>query len=420
MSSSLKTIERSQDFFSIITNPVNIRQAYFDAVLKFDTDSKSGRYRGIDGTKMDTVDFISKDVLASVRDEIVNLSKISPAYMVTIPKKNGKKRKIYVYSLKERIKAEAIYRALLPFFDAYFSPYLFSYRSSHPSYYAARSAVRRYKRYYGSNYVLVADIADYADTIDHSILMKKLRKVGLDEKTLTLLELFIKTDTFEEGTLVERPRGVLTGTPLYALLSNFYMDEFDKWAGKRVALYRRVGDDIIAFDKDRRKIADVHAKLLQTVDKLKLKLNTDKVRLIPDSEEFKFLGYSFKRGRIGFDESSKERIVARWKQQLMRARRKSTGKKIQHVRSLAAKKNRSNNLSDQFAELLNQKMLVNDTAQVREISEHFFKLLTTLFADSASPKNRREARELMMKTNAPNFFKLYLDLHYRKNYAHSR
>jgi hypothetical protein len=404
------------DTFDSIIDLENIRKAYLDLVLKFDKVSKSMRYRGVDGIKMSTLDFISEDILTSIRSEMIAGKKISPAYMATIPKKNGKKRKIYVYSVKERIKAEAIYRVLWPIFDTYFSPYLFSYRSSHPSYYAAKSAVRRYKRFYGENHVLVTDISNYADTIDHSILLKKLTELGIDMKTLELLELFIKTDTIENGSLIRRPMGVLTGTPLYAILSNFYMDEFDKWAGKKVAFYRRVGDDIIAMDKNEQRIREVSDRLTETVRLLKLELNKDKARLIKDTEEFKFLGYSFKNKKIGFDESSMNKALTSWKKSVGHKRNRSDAKKIRHVRSLS-RFNSKKNIHDQFDQLIKQKILVDDTEQIKEFSERHFKVLTSFFKGSYSPKKRRVTKGLLSKTEVPSLFKSYIKIRYPKKHA---
>ncbi|MDD5165397.1 MAG: reverse transcriptase domain-containing protein [Candidatus Pacebacteria bacterium] len=404
-----------ENAFDLITSSENITHAYTDLVRKFDEESKAGRYRGVDGIKLNTLNFSSTEEIPVIRQEMRDLKKIRPAYMQTIPKKNGKKRKIFVYSIKERIKAEAIYRVLLPFFDSYFSPFLFSYRSSHPSYYAARSATRRYKRYYGEDHVLVTDISDYADTIDHDILLKKLLGLGLDARTLRLLELFIKTNTLEDGVLIERPRGVLTGTPLYALLSNFYMDDFDKWAGKSVALYRRVGDDIIAMDKDAKKVAHVGSELAKTVQDLKVRLNTDKAKLIPSTQPFKFLGYSFRAGKISFDESSRNKALASWKRDIFSSRAKSVSAKMKHIRSLIMEG--TDNFDNQFTQLIDQKRLVDDDAYMKQFSEKLFHMLTVYFKGRYTPKNRREVEPVLRKTGIRSLFEYYREVRYPKKHV---
>lgn len=400
--------------FERIIDLENIKGAYFDLALKFDKDSKSNRYRGIDGTNLSALDFISESSCASIRFEMLSFAPISPAYAGHIPKKNGKKRTIHVYPIRERIKAEAIYRVLMPLFDAYFSPYLFSYRSSHPSYYAARSVVRRYKRHYGENFVLVTDISDYADTIDHDILTKKLKDLGIDEGTRKLLDLFIKTDVLDRGALVKRPRGVLTGTPLYAILSNLYMDEFDKWAGKTVSLYRRVGDDIIAMDKNRAKIDQIHERLSDTVESLGLRLNADKGKNIRDTEEFKFLGYSFKNGLIGFDASSRKKALASWERALFQRRARSEKAKTRHLRSLVRKG--ADSWNNQFEQLFKSKALVDDTSQVKEFSEKVFAMITSFLKGSCTQKNRRLSEDAMRKSGLSSLFSHYMAMRSTKKY----
>jgi len=415
----------NDEIFRKIVDPINIKEAFFDLIAKFEDDTKTNRYKGVDGLSVSDTDSSSENIFPAVRQEMLNFNKISPAYRTFIPKKDGKKRNIHVYSIKERLKAEAIYRVLFPIFNNYFSDFLFSYRPSHPSYYAARSAVRRYKRYYGNNYVLVADISSYADTINHDILLQKLRSVeielGIDQSTQKLLELFIKTQTIEDGVLINKHKGVLTGTPLYVLLSNFYMDAFDKWAGKSVAFYRRVGDDVIAMDKSAEKIELLQKRLLETTDSLKIDLNNKKGRLIRDTEEFKFLGYVFKNGKIGIDQSSVKKIVAKWnKQVLFASKSKNLSKKHKHIRSLVDSK--EERLEMQFSQIIEQKRLVDDTEQIKKLSDTFFIILTSYFTGSYTHKNRRLANSEMKKTKIKSLFSHYLTLrhHKKKKYAKNK
>lgn len=398
--------------FDSITSLENIRGAYFDLVRKFDEGSKSARYKGIDGQNVFNLDFASEEVFLDIQREMVSFTEIAPAYMATIPKKDGKKRKVYVYSIRERIKAEAIYRVLEPIFDSYLSDFLFSYRSSHPSYYAARSVVRRYKRHFGHNHVLVTDIRDYSDTIDHDILLKKLGALGIDANTLKLLQLFIQTKTIEAGKLITRPSGVLTGTPLYALLSNFYMDNFDKWAGKYVAFYRRVGDDMIAMDKDATKIRVVYERLNVTVKELKLRTNENKVSLIRDIEPFKFLGYQFKDGRVGFDNSSMQKACSKWIGDMRRHKGKSLDSKVRHLQRLNSRKTGSPN--HEFSMLLEQKVLVDDTSHIQQFSDSLTGSLASYLFGYNTPNKRRVAQDILKKAKIRTLASHYSSLRSRK------
>ncbi len=399
-------------FFDQITNPQNIREAYFDIAKKFDEDIKTYRYRGADGLHIHDLDFISEKVFKDIRHELLTLQEIAPAYQIAIPKKNGKKREIFIYPIKERIKAQAIYRILEPFFDNYFSSFLFSYRTSHPSYYAARSAVRRYKRYYGENYVFVTDIKDYADTIDHAILLGKIKTLELDEKTVKLLELFIKTKTHESGKLITRPCGVLTGTPLYALLSNFYMDEFDKWAGKYVAFYRRVGDDIIAMDKNETKIKEVHRRLLETTQQLNLQINKNKESLIKDTESFKFLGYKFHNGLIGFDDNALSKIKINWEKRLTRRTEKNIPEKIRHFKRKA--KTKENNHDYIIQRIIEQKSLVDDTEQIKKLSDYLIETVSFYFFGYNNKRKIKETKEILKNLKIRSLLEHYLLFHSKR------
>jgi len=399
-------------FFDQITNPQNIREAYFDLAKKFDEDAKTNRYRGADGLNIHNLDFISEEVLKEIHSELLALQEIAPAYIVTIPRKNGKKREIFIYTTKERIKAQAIYRTLEPFFDCYFSNFLYSYRTSHPSYYAARSTVRRYKRYYSQNNILITDIKNYSETIDHDLLLEKIRALGFDEKTVKLLELFIKTKTHENGTLITHSRGVLTGTPLYALLSNFYMDEFDKWAGKRVAFYRRVGDDIIAMDKNEAKIKDVYEKLLETTQRLKLQINKNKQSLIKDAESFKFLGYQFHKSFIGFDANALSKIKTRWKKILNNLSGKNFSEKLRHFKRKT--KTKENHPDYIIQRIIEQKSLVDDTEQIKKLSDSLIGTVASYFFGYNNDQKIKKTKEILKNLKIRSLLEHYLLFHSKK------
>jgi RNA-directed DNA polymerase len=403
------------DVYNKIIDFDNIRQAYFDLVGKFDLAQKTKRYYGIDGVKLNDLNFISEDILKEIHDEMISFIEITPAYMIAIPKKNNGKRNIYVYSIKERIKAEAIYRVLEPIFDEYLSKYLFSYRKSHPSYFAARSAVRRYKRYFGQNHILVADLSDYTDSMDHEILFKKISILNLDKKTEKLLKLFISAKKIEYGLSKNNDKGLMTGTPLSGLLSNLFMDDFDKWAGKYVDFYRRVGDDMIAMDKDPVKINKVYERLLEIVEYTKLKLNVKKVRLIDDRTKFEFLGYKFENGKISFSPSSLNRTISNWKTQLMRYPGSNIKRKIRWLKIIFHSE--QNNLSNQFDNIIKQKILVDDQKQVKDFSDKFYKILTTYFFGYYSEKNRRKLSYLLKDNHISSLFKHFNDIHFPKTYG---
>lgn len=402
------------DVYNKIVDYDNICQAYLDVVQKFDESGKTNKYYGIDGSKLNDLDYRSFYVLKEIQKEMISFSAITPAYMITIPKKKSNTRNIYIYSTKERVKAEAIYRVLEPIFDKYVSQYLFSYRKSHPSYFAARSTVRRYKRYFGKNHILVADLSDYTDSMDHEILFKKISLLQLDKKTEKLLRLFVSAKKMEYGVTKDNKKGLMTGTPISGLLSNLFMDDFDKWAGKYVDFYRRVGDDMVAMDKNETKVKEVFDRLLLTVKSTKLKLNLKKVRLIDDSIPFEFLGYRFENSEVLFDPASVEKIISGWKKILKRYPGKNIRRKMRWFELVF--NSEKNNLYNQFDQIVKQKILVDNQKQVKFFSDQFYKMITIYFFGSYSEKKRRQLSILMKDNRIPSLFEHYYKIHFSKKY----
>lgn len=293
----------------------NLELAYIKIAADMELDGRSGRYCGWDSMKLADIEIRSLDVITEAREEMIALEKISPAVLFKIPKKSNpqKTREIYIYNLKERIKAQAIYQVLEPVFDQYFSPYLFSYRSSHSSYFAARSAVRHYKKYWDRDYVFIGDLADYSNYIQHEPLKEKINKLNLDKKIEELLFLFIDNEIVRDGQIIRPDEGLVQGVPLVALFNNLYLDDFDKYAGPRADLYKRVGDDLIIFDRNIKKLEPLQDRLLKEAKDLGLKVNLEKTKLQTADKEFTFLGYYFKEGKISLPSHFYEATIKKWK-----------------------------------------------------------------------------------------------------------
>jgi retron-type reverse transcriptase len=400
-----------QETFNLIIDKENIKQAYLSLVTKFDLDSKSSSYIGLDGVTLNDYNYTSLEIIELVHNEMLNFTTVLPASSFYIPKKNSGKRTIYIYSIKERLKAEAIYRVIEPLLNPFISPYVYSYRSSHPSYYAARSVVRRYKRFFGKNHILTADLSDYTDSMNHSILIQKIRDCGVDAKTLKLIELFIKAPVIEKGRVVFPTKGLMTGTPLSGLFANLFMQDFDNWAGRYLDMYRRVGDDMIAVDSKREKILKTFNQLEEIVLRDKLILNQKKVKVISDHEDFVFLGYKFSQSLVSFDPRAINRTLLKWQVDLNRYPGNNLSRKLKHFKTLFFYRNPT--LENQFRQIIRQKNLVDDQDQVKNFSDRFYALLTKYFFGVYSPANRRKLFDLCKKDYIiKSLFKHYTEQHF--------
>jgi hypothetical protein len=397
------------DVFKKITAPSNLTQAYLTLAQQMEEDGRSGRYQSWDGIKLGDLEFNSAKLIKEARGEMLALKPAAPAPLFLIPKKNNplKMREIFIYKLKDRIKAQAIYQIIEPYFDAYLSEYLFSYRSSHPVYHAARSVARHYKRYSQRDYILVTDVSDYTGNIRGDILLDKIAKIGFDQKTLELINLFIDNLALRNGRLVKPEVGLISGTPLIALFYNIYLDDFDKYCGANADFYRRVGDDLIIFDQNKERVDILYKKLLEETSSLGVSLHPKKTKLGKASESFGYLGYLFKDGEVGLGKSFWDNTLKSWRKQFDFYYSKSQKKKKAFLIDSITKE--TDNLKNQFKQIAEQKKLITDQQQVREFSEAFFRALTRFFFGTYSPRNRRLLRAKIKNLGLVSVYKYFLN-----------
>lgn len=378
----------------------NFKQAYLKMTNDMELDGRARRYRGWDNLKLHDIETNAAEIITSARQELIDLKPLSPAMLLTIPKRGAphKLREIFVYNLKDRIKAQAVYQVLEPLFNEQFSPYLFSYRSSHNSYFAARSAVRHYRKYWQRDSVLVTDISDYTGNIQHEALKEKIRNLNWGEEVEKILSLFIGNATIREGKITNPTVGVVQGIPLVPVFYNLYLNDFDKKVGPAVDFYRRVGDDLIAFDQKVDRIDKLKKTLEQEVKKSGLKLHPDKTNIQPAHKSFNFLGYNFFEGNISLPPKYHKSLVKRWQQSFVNRSFRNNQHRLRFVQILNQHKNHNQQgIKEQIRQLVLQKNLVSDSRPFARLSEDFFHLLTRYLFKTYTPRNRRLLKKKIEK-----------------------
>lgn len=402
--------------FKEITSRKNLEKAYLKLAEQMEGDGRSNRYAGWDALKLSDLELRSAQIIKEARSEMLSFTEVAPASLFKIPKKNNphKDREIFIYNLKDRIKAQAIYQVVEPYFDKYLSPWLFSYRSSHPSYFAARSVVRHYRKYWQRDFALITDVSDYTGNIRSEILLKKIAAIGFSDDVMKLFALFIENRALRDGKIVRPPVGLISGTPLIALFYNIYLDEFDKYCGTRADFYRRVGDDLIIFDQKEERVKLLYEHLLKETAALGVSLHKTKTKYIKASESFDYLGYHFSKGRVSLNSVFVKYTQKRWRKQFSFYNQKRPAQKKDFL--IKAIKRENNNLNNDFKQLAEQKKLVTDGKQIQEFSESFFRILTRYFFGVYTKKNRRLLNERLAGINLRSPYKYFLNFHdeYRK------
>ena len=102
-------------------------------------------------------------------------------------------------------------------------------------------------------YGFKADISDYFNSIDVSLLLPQLREVITDDALLLQLmtELLEDDRATWQGEIIRGSRGAMAGTPTSPFFANLYLREMDEYFAARNVLYARYSDDILIFGTKR-------------------------------------------------------------------------------------------------------------------------------------------------------------------------
>lgn len=269
-----------------------------DSVLSRDNLNKAykrvrrnGGAAGIDGMTVDEMLPYLKQHRAGFIESI-KCGKYKPQAVrrVEIPKPNGGVRKLGVPTVIDRMVQQALVQILQPEFEKVFSENSYGFRPKR----SAHQAIKQAKKYceHGYRYVVDIDLAKYFDTVNHDMLINMVREEVKDERVIKLIGKFLKSGVMENGIINPSVEGTPQGGNLSPLLSNIYLNKFDKLLESRGHKFVRYADDCNIYVKSERAAERVMQSCTNYLEgKLKLKVNKDKSRTCKATQT-KFLGFS--------------------------------------------------------------------------------------------------------------------------------
>ena len=295
-------------------NPVVIYQAMNNIKSNKGSDTP-----GPDGlTIRDYLKMIDTEFLELIKSKL-DWYKAGPVKRVEIPKSNGKTRVLGIPNMIDRIIQEIFKIIMEPIAEAQMYEYSYGFRP----YRSTTNAISYLKQVISTTqyeYIVEGDIKGYFDNIDHSIMIKSLKRLGIQDRTL----LMIIKEMLKAGIIIITEESTL-GTPqggiISPLLSNIYLNGFDLWINNQwrnkktkseysrydvrinalrktnlipMYLVRYADDWIILTDnyKNACKIKEMCKEFFQ--DKLKLELSEEKTLITHiNKKKFTFLGIDF-------------------------------------------------------------------------------------------------------------------------------
>lgn len=311
------------NLFERILSRENLNLAYLQVV-------RNKGVAGIDGMTCEQLLPYLKENREELLSQLRNGTyKPSPVRRVEIPKGNREMRKLGIPTVIDRMIQQAINQILQPVFESKFSDNSFGFRPKR----SAHDAIKRAQTYYkeGYKYVVDIDMKAYFDTVNHDKLMYFIEMKVTDKRVLRLIRLYLQSGVMINGLFEKSERGTPQGGNLSPLLSNIYLNEFDKFLEGRGHKFVRYADDCNIYVKSRRaaqRVMDNTTKYLENT--LKLTVNREK-SAVGSPLKRKFLGFCLLATKSGVQIRPHEKAKTLVKAKLKRITKRNRGRSLEII-----------------------------------------------------------------------------------------
>lgn len=291
----------------------------FKAAIKSVKQNKGAS--GVDKMTVDDLEEYFSENGARIKASIkLKKYKPQPVRRVYIPKPNGKKRPLGIPTVSDRVIQQAVAQQLSIIYEPVFSEYSHGFRPNRSCHTAMKKALEYLND--GYEWIIDLDIEKYFDTVNHDKLISILREQVKNSETLHLIRSYLQAGVMEDGLVSPTEDGVPQGGPLSPILSNIYLDKFDKELESRGLHFIRYADDCNIFVKSEMAADRVMKSVVSWLErKLFLKVNVTKTKITRPTGG-SFLGFGFWKSADGWKckplNDRKKRLYSKCKEVLIR------------------------------------------------------------------------------------------------------
>ena len=251
---------------------------------------------GIDGMTVDDLPDFLRQHWQLIRQQLIDGTyHPKPVRRVEIPKPDGRKRKLGIPTVLDRLIQQAIAQVMQEEWDDDFHGNSYGFRPKRNAHQAIRYAQATIRR--GYSWLVDCDLEAFFDGVNHDLLMGQLKAKHQDPQLLRLINRYLKAGVQIDGKTKASVEGVPQGGPLSPVLSNVVLDQLDWELENREHQFVRYADDFEVFVKSRKAGERVLKSLRRYLSNtLRLEVNTQK-SAVDRPWKRNFLGFTFSRKR---------------------------------------------------------------------------------------------------------------------------
>lgn len=301
------------DLFNLVCDP-----AFLAVAWERVRGNKGARSAGVDGNTAYYVEEVRGvgDFLTDIRASLkARTFTPLPVRERMIPKPGGKRRRLGIPTVTDRVVQAALKLVLEPIFEADFIPSSYGFRPGR----SAQDAIAEihFLASHKHEWVLEGDIKACFDEIDHTALLTLVGSRISDKRVLGLVKAFLKAGILTQEGLLDTDTGTPQGGILSPLLANVALSVLDDHvvdvgganltSAQRVtrrghgnANYRivRYADDfVIMVHGTREHTTQIRQRIAAILTQVGLRLSEEKTTIRHIDEGFDFLGWRIQRHR---------------------------------------------------------------------------------------------------------------------------